>query len=242
LRAFGIPETIITVIRDYALVGYAKVEVNGKTGILFLIKRGSGQGDPLSAVLYIIATEPCNRALVKLTEKYLFKSTLGVRINMKLYADDSKIPLQLTDGTDLENIHSLYDKYTKVSGLKINYRKSSALCINTSAEVMGSIAESGIPLVAESDCLGVILGKTVDESVNSTLNKINPKMIKKRIMATTPPTSMLHKTILINVAIQPIYNHVFMAMPIQADRIKPIFDEIFSLLWTKQKDKVTIVK
>jgi len=49
---------------------------------------------------------------------------------MKLYADDSKIPLQLTDGTDLRKVYYLYEKYTKVSGLKINYRKSSALCIN----------------------------------------------------------------------------------------------------------------
>jgi len=53
---------------------------------------------------------------------------------------------------------------------------------------------------------------------------------------------MLHKTILLNLAIQPIYEHVFMAIPNQADRIKLIFDEIFSMLWTKQKDKVTIVK
>jgi len=66
-------------------VGFAKVEVNGKTGILFLIKPGLGQGDLLSAILYIIAPVPCNRALVKLTEKYLFKSSLGVRINMKLF-------------------------------------------------------------------------------------------------------------------------------------------------------------
>jgi len=119
LRALGVPEVIISVIQEYALIGYAKVEVNGKTGLLFLIKTGSGQGDPLSAVLYIIATEPCNRALVKITEWFLFQSSLGIRFHMKLYADDSKILLQLNNGTGLQEIHSLYEKYTRVSGLTI---------------------------------------------------------------------------------------------------------------------------
>jgi len=164
LRAFGVPEIIINFLKEYALIGYAKVEVNGKTGFLFLIKTGSGQGDPPSAVLYIIATEPCNRALAKISERMLFQSTLGIRYGIKLYADDSKIPLILQDRESLQEIHDLYEKYTKVSGLKINYKKSSALCINTEAEVEGCIAECGIPVVAESDCLGIILGKTMDDS------------------------------------------------------------------------------
>jgi len=242
LRAFGVPEIIINFLKEYALIGYAKVEVNGKTGFLFLIKTGSGQGDPLSAVLYIIATEPCNRALAKISEKILFQSTLGIRFGIKLYADDSKIPLVLQNPANLQEIHELYEKYTKVSGLKINYKKSSALCINTSAEVEEYIAECGIPVVAESDCLGIILGKTVENSIERTLDKIDPKLVKKRIQATTPPTSMLHRAILINVAIQPIYNHVFMAMPVQQERIQHIFDEIFSLLWTRRKDGITIFK
>jgi len=32
LRAFGIPELIIQALQQYTLIGYAKVEVNGKTG------------------------------------------------------------------------------------------------------------------------------------------------------------------------------------------------------------------
>jgi len=242
LRAFGVPEIIINFLKEYALIGYAKVEVNGKTGFLFLIKTGSGQGDPLSAVLYIIATEPCNRALARITERMLFQSTLGIRYGIKLYADDSKIPLILQDRASLQEIHDLYEKYTKVSGLKINYKKSSALCINTAAEVEGHIAECGIPVVAESDCLGIILGKTMDESIERTLDKIDPKLVKKRVLATTPPTSMLHRAILLNVAVQPIYNHVFMAMPVHKERIQHIFDEIFSLLWTRRKDGITIFK
>jgi hypothetical protein len=66
LRAFGVPEIMIMAIQHYTLVGYAYVEVNGRPGILITIKTGSGQGDPLSSILFLIATEPLNRLLASL--------------------------------------------------------------------------------------------------------------------------------------------------------------------------------
>jgi hypothetical protein len=51
LRAFGIPELLIQALQNYALVGIARVEVNGKKGILITVKTGSGQGDPLSSIV-----------------------------------------------------------------------------------------------------------------------------------------------------------------------------------------------
>jgi hypothetical protein len=66
LRAFGVPEIMIQAISHYTLVGYAYVEVNGRRRLLITIKTGSGQGDPLSSILFLIATEPLNRFLVVL--------------------------------------------------------------------------------------------------------------------------------------------------------------------------------
>jgi hypothetical protein len=60
LRAFGVPELLIQALRHYNLVGYAQVEVNGRRGILITIKTGSGQGDPLSSILFLIGSEPLN--------------------------------------------------------------------------------------------------------------------------------------------------------------------------------------
>jgi len=66
LREFGIPEIIIMAIRHFSLIGYAQVEINGRLSTAFVIRIGSGQGDPLSAILYIIATEPGNLALIQI--------------------------------------------------------------------------------------------------------------------------------------------------------------------------------
>jgi len=242
LRAFGIPELIIQALQQYTLIGYAKVEVNGKTGVLFLIETGSGQGDPLSAVLYLIATEPCNRALVQHCHNRLYKSPLGVTIGIKLYADDNKTPLQLQSNNDIHIIHDIYENYTSVSGLKINYNKSSALCMNTDENILRSISDAGISIVESTDCLGIILAKTIEETVTQTIQKIEPKAIKRRIMATAHPANMLHKSILLNIAVQPIFNHAFMALPIFDDTVKNLFEEIYKFLWTSQKDSVTIYK
>ncbi len=45
------------------------------------------------------------------------------------------------------------------------------------------------------------------------MEAIDPKAIKRRILATTPPTDILHGAVLINMALIPIYKHVFMALP-----------------------------
>jgi hypothetical protein len=46
---------------------------------------------------------------------------------------------------------------------------------------------------------------------------IDPKAIERRILATTPPTDMLHRALLVNLAFTPIYNHVFMALPVTSN-------------------------
>ncbi len=51
LRAFVVPELMIQALRHYTLVGFARVEVDGRKGILITIRTGSGQGDPLSGIL-----------------------------------------------------------------------------------------------------------------------------------------------------------------------------------------------
>jgi hypothetical protein len=52
VQAFGIPEMMTQALKHYMLIRYAEVKVNGHKGILITIKTGSGQGDPLSIVVY----------------------------------------------------------------------------------------------------------------------------------------------------------------------------------------------
>ncbi len=60
LCAFGVPEITIMAIQCFSLIGFAYVEVNGKKGVLITVRTGSGQGDPISSILFLLATEPLN--------------------------------------------------------------------------------------------------------------------------------------------------------------------------------------
>ncbi len=62
--------------------------------------------------------------------------------------------------------------------------------------------------------LGLHLGKTVASTVATTMARIEPKLIKRRILPTTPPTDILHRATLVTTGLIPVYNHVFMALPV----------------------------
>jgi len=191
-----VPEIIIMAIRHFSLIGYAQVEINGKLSKAFVIRIGSGQGDPLSAILYIIAREPGNLALIQNTKNIQYNSPLGIQIAPKFYADDNKTCLQ------------------------INYTKSEALCINTDEATQNKLIRHGITISDKAKCLGITLSQNIENTIISTIENIDPRAIKKRILIASAPTNMFHKAILFNRVITPIYNHVFMALPYNSEKIK----------------------
>ncbi len=64
------------------------------------------------------------------------------------------------------------------------------------------------------------------------LQKIKTRTLKRRILAMTPPTDVLHRVTLINSAIIPLYNHVLMALPATEEDLAARYKEILSFLWT----------
>ena len=242
LRAFGIPEIIVMAIQYYSLIGYAYVEVNGKKGLLITVRTGSGQGDPISSILFLMATEPLNRALAQNYRNLMYTTEANTTIGPILFADDNLNPLSIESANDLQPIINLYNQYTTVSGLNINIRKTTALCINTSPRVIQGLNQMGIETLETCKHLGLHLGKNIEDTMEVTMRNTEPKRIKRRILGTTPPTDILHRALLINTALIPIYNHIFMALPVQKEMTKRLHQEILDFLWTKQHDGETIQK
>ena len=242
LRAFGVPEIMVQALRQYTLVGFARVEVNGRKGILITIRTGSGQGDPLSSILFLLASEPLNRALVARHTELMYSTNEGLRTGPKVYADDNLLPLSLPTSQAITPILNTYEQYTLVSGLKVNISKTAALCINTPPAIIDGLQQLGINTPEHIKHLGIHLGKTLDSTVEETIRQISPKAITRRILATTPPTDTLHRATLINSALLPIYNHVFMAIPVNSEHSKLLFREVTKFLWTRQQEGQTVQK
>jgi hypothetical protein len=213
LRAFGVPKLLIQALRQYTPVGYAKVEDNGRRGILITIETGSGQGDPLSSILFLIGSEPLNRLMASCFPNLMYVTREGIRVGPVIFADDNLSPLSLTRAEQINPILDLYNRYTGISGLNINVRKSTILCVNCSPNLTRNLQNQGFSTPATIRHLGIELGPTIQTTISETLNKIDLKTTKRRILATAPPTDILHRATLINSALTPLYNHVLMALP-----------------------------
>ncbi len=74
--------------------------------------------------------------------------------------------------------------------------------------------------------LGILLGKTIESTVEASMAHIEPEAIKWCILATTSPTDILYRATLINTALRPLYNHVLKV------HLHEIFH--FKLVWPKE--------
>jgi hypothetical protein len=242
LIAFGFPEIFVNAITFLALGGTAGVEVNGLMGATFSVQTGSGQGDPLSSILFTIDTEPLNRALVENFSDFFYITAEGITIEPLLYADDNNTAYTLRNGNDFMLIQNLYQQYTCVSGLNVNIAKSTALCINTPQRIVQELQGLGFQTPESSTYLGTCLSGNIADTVRLSFEKIDTKSVDRRVLSTCRPTDLLHKSKLINAAMTPLYNHIFMSLPIEEQYTKRIFDQILKFLWTRQVDGETYYK
>jgi hypothetical protein len=82
----------------------------------------------------------------------------------------------------------------------------------------------------------------MESTMRETLQKIDLKSLKIRILATTPATDTLHRATLINSALVPLYNHVLLALPATEQELQPLDKEILSFVWTRTADSETVQK
>ena len=120
----------------------------------------------------------------------------GISYSAVLFADDNLNPLSIREGQDIEPLLNLYQEYTQVSGLNINRNKSQALCINTPEEVKRELRTQGIQTPDVLQHLGIQLSTTIGNTIQATMEHTDPKLVKRRILATTPPTDLLHRALL----------------------------------------------
>lgn len=242
LNRFGFPHIYIQAVQDYILSGYAAVEVNNRTGTLVQIRRGSGQGDPMSSSLFLLASEPINLAIIKLTEELQYRDRYGNRYPPVLFADDNLSPLSIPTSGSLLPILHLYRDYHCVSGLNVNPGKSSVLCVNTDHETVVGLQQLGLLTPPVIKHLGIYLGPTMEATIQETIMQTDAKLVKRRILATTPPTDLLHRALLVNTAFIPVYNHILMALPFTQTQLEVLDKEVRSFFWTKQQDGHTVQK
>ncbi|MBM3939214.1 MAG: hypothetical protein FJ333_11265, partial [Sphingomonadales bacterium] len=162
----GYPEIFSEALHNLTGNGIAKVYANGQVGKRFNTKTGTGQGDPPSAGRYNIGADPSLRALERYTEQQdiRYKLENGQEIPPTGYADDIIACIQVRDAQQVKGLIQVFHDYAKVSGLKINIKKSEVMCINTSEELEDSIIEQvGLQVVEGMKHPGIQLRKSIQQ-------------------------------------------------------------------------------
>jgi hypothetical protein len=114
----------------------------------------------------------------------------GVRVGPVIFADDNLSPISLTHADQINTILDLYNRYTGVSGIIINVRKSTILCVNCTPDLTLNLQNQGFSTPATIRHLGIEQGPTIQTTISETLSKIDIKATKRRILATAPPTDI----------------------------------------------------
>ena len=157
--------------------------LNILTYVPFKLHRGLGQGDPLSPFLFNLVVEALNLVIRKATSKGLWEGIEvvpnGTKITHLQYADDTIIfcPPNMEF---LLNIKKVLILFQMVSGLQVNFHKSSLMGIHTDDPWLHSAASSLLCKVGSLPFtyLGLPIGGNVSkiDSWAPIINRIERKL------------------------------------------------------------------
>ena len=198
----------------------------------FDLNRGVRQGDPLSPYLFIIAIEILAASIRSRTE------IKGIKIEseeckLMQYADD--LTAFLSDIDSVQNLFKLLDRFEKLSGLKVNYKKTEAMWIGSRRD------SSETPLTLKwcktVKALGVHYTYNREELIQKNFyDKIAD--IKKQIhLWSWRSLSLLGKVSIIKSLLLPKLTYIFSILPTPPEFIVLLQKMIYQFLW-KGPDKI----
>lgn len=198
---------------------YMSILSNSSASKEFKLQRGIRQGDPLSPFLFNIVVEGLNILFERAKDQNLIKGTRigknGVVVSHLQFADDT-ILFCNSDRVELENTKRILRYFQLLSGLKINFGKSSLCGIKVPTAIVRNLAQilgckvEALPV----KYLGLPLG--ANPSRISTWNPVIDKLKKRLTVWRDRHNSSRGKLTLMNSSLTnlPIYFISLFKMPV----------------------------
>lgn len=229
--------------RRWVKLFYTKIEScvtnNGFCSERFQLGRGVRQGDPLSPYLFILAAEILANALI------YNENIKGIKIDNSEFlisqlADDTTLYLE-NDELSFKTCITILDKFTLVSGLKINYTKTIAITIG-----MGNIkydTGNGKEINWQADGRFTLLGikYNLDEENFTELNYEEKLKEFRKILNSwnSRNLTIYGKTCVLKSLALPKLVHLFSSIPNPPQTIfKDLEKECFRFIWNNGSEKI----
>ncbi|OMO92976.1 reverse transcriptase [Corchorus capsularis] len=161
MRKMGFGETWIKWIMRCVSTPSISILINGSVGRNFSTSRGLRQGCPLSPFLFNLIEEAFSLLIHKACSLGLFEGVKvgNVMVSHLQYADNTLIMCK-AKGEQVKNVRRILRCFQLVSGLKVNFAKSSLIGINANPDVIKQWADEVNCKVGSLPCsyLGLPLG------------------------------------------------------------------------------------
>ncbi len=170
LQCFGFGERFVSMINTLYHSPAASVIAGGIVSPSFPLQRGTGQGCPLSPLLFCLSLEPLAQAIRK--------SEVSIKIHdhnhcISLYADDIILYLDHFD-VSVSSVIREFDNFSSLSGYKVNWSKSALMPINN-VKVNLSIL-SFVPIGESFIYLGITIYKSIHRIARDNFDNIFVKV------------------------------------------------------------------
>ena len=231
------PESFVQAVDRTTSKGKAKIVVNGRGGEEFLLRNGTGQGDPPSAGRFSIGIDPLIRAVEKKTREMRYRLSIGKIAKNCIFADDNMLIVDLREG-NIKEIIQVYEDYGKVSGLEINKKKTEVVCINTRDEIKQEIRDCGLEISEGIKYLGVEIRESYQESREESFKRIFEKGEKRKSRIQAAHVDLIHRRQLIVQTLIPMYTHIINAFGLEEQYEDKIDKQIRESLWVKKERNI----
>ena len=227
-----------TLIKNLTSEGAACVFVNGCEGELFILTKGTGQGDPLSSPTYVIVHHlviyVLHLSLIRRTNMITcIPGTLN-EIPPQCFADDTNLLLRITSQGDVIQWNFIWKVLTETTGLSLTPAKTQILqlgdqCRTDLAPQIGVITDQVVHL-------GVVQAVEDERGSELTYENLTEKT-KKSIslfLNASPSTDLLHKSMLVRSLINSQLLHVFRVYPPNNLQLKELDNLVRKTMWAKK--------
>ncbi|CAM8951229.1 unnamed protein product [Rhodiola kirilowii] len=218
-----------------------RVRINDQISEKIYPSRGLRQGDPMSPYLFILCAEWLNYAVCEYQEMGLLKGVRLCRgapeITHLMFADDCMFFLK-AEKDSVKWIRDILRRYEGISGQKVNYAKSEAVCSkNTSTECIVMLRERmGVPVVGgHSSYLDLPL--VFSNKKAEMLRSIEEKMVKRISDWKHKLLSGAGREVLVKSVLQAIPTYAMTCFKLPAGLCRELMRNITRFWWNNGKNR-----
>uniref|UniRef100_A0A8D0KLK4 Reverse transcriptase domain-containing protein n=1 Tax=Salvator merianae TaxID=96440 RepID=A0A8D0KLK4_SALMN len=217
----------------------AQLTINGEVTQKFSIQKGTGQGCPLSPLLFILVLEVMNRAIRQET------NIEGLKIKkeeyrLRAFADD--IVIILKDPMEsIEKVKLVIETFGRVAGLKINEKKTKILVKNMRKKEQEDLGrKAGFDIEKKVKYLGVWLTKQNLALYQNNYVKLWSQVKQDLEIWSKLKLSLLGRISVLKMNVLPRVMFLFQSIPIiiKDEVFKKWQKDLTSFIWQGKKPRI----